>query len=69
MIQENITNVLQKIEAACKRSNRSKEEVILIAVSKTKPIEMLIEAYHAGLREFGENKVQELCDKCEKSRF
>lgn len=66
MIQENITNVMQKIEAACQRSNRSKEEVILIAVSKTKPIEMLIEAYHTGLREFGENKVQELCDKDEK---
>ncbi len=38
MIQENITNVLQKIEAACKRSNRSKEEVILIAVSKTRSL-------------------------------
>lgn len=66
MIQDNITKVLQNIESACKRSHRSKEEVLLIAVSKTKPIEMLKEAYEAGIREFGENKVQELCDKNEK---
>lgn len=66
MIQDNITKVLQNIESACKRSHRSKEEVLLIAVSKTKPIEMLKEAYEAGIREFGENKVQELCDKEEK---
>lgn len=66
MIQNNITNVLQRIEEACKRSHRSKEEVVLIAVSKTKPITMLKEAYNAGIREFGENKVQELCDKDEK---
>ena len=69
MIQDNITKVLENIEAACKRSHRSKEEVTLIAVSKTKPIELLKEAYEAGIREFGENKVQELCDKCEKSSF
>jgi hypothetical protein len=41
------------------------EKVTLVAVSKTKPIAALEEAYHAGHRDFGENKVQELCQKAE----
>lgn len=41
------------------------EEVKLLAVSKTKPLEYLEEAYEAGIRDFGENKVQELLKKCE----
>lgn len=69
MIQDNITKVLQNMESACKRSHRSIEEVTLIAVSKTKPIEMLREAYEAGIRDFGENKVQELCDKDESAKM
>lgn len=48
---------------ACDRSGRKMEEVTLITVSKTKPVEMLKEAYDAGSRDFGENKVQELLDK------
>lgn len=52
-INENITKTLRTI----------KEGVTLIAVSKTKPIEMLEEAYKSGIRDFGENKVQELCKK------
>ena len=43
--------------------NRDPNEVTLIAVSKTKPVEMLKEAYDAGARVFGENKVQEIVDK------
>lgn len=39
--------------------------VILVAVSKTKPVEDLQEAYEAGIRDFGENKIQEMCDKYE----
>ncbi len=64
MITENLQEVEAKIQAACARSGRSRDDVTLIAVSKTKPVEMLEEAYEAGVREFGENKVQEMVDKC-----
>lgn len=65
MIQENISNVKQKIKAACEKCGRNPDEVTLIAVSKTKPVSMLKEAYDAGCRDFGENKVQELVEKWE----
>ena len=57
--------VRNRIGDACKKVNRCPDEVTLIAVSKTKPIEMLQEAYNEGCRNFGENKVQELVDKYE----
>ena len=63
MIRENLDAVHGKIRQACERAGRSPEEVTLIAVSKTKPVEMILEAYEAGVRDFGENKVQELMDK------
>jgi pyridoxal phosphate enzyme (YggS family) len=63
MIEQNIKSVKEKIEAACIRSGRATSEITLIAVSKTKPIELLREAYDGSARDFGENKVQELCDK------
>ena len=63
MIEENITNVRSKIEQACKRAGRNKDDVTLIAVSKTKPNEMIKEAYDFGQMVFGENKVQELDKK------
>lgn len=65
MIRENLTLVRKKIDEACVRAGRRPEEVTLIAVSKTKPAALLQEAYEAGAREFGENKVQELTDKYE----
>lgn len=65
MIKEQLAQVEEKIQAACDRAGRHREEVTLIAVSKTKPIEVLQEAYDAGVRVFGENKVQELVDKYE----
>lgn len=65
MICGNLKEVEAKIEAACKRAGRDRSEVTLIAVSKTKPVEMLEEAYGIGIREFGENKVQEMMDKYE----
>lgn len=65
MILENINEVKTNIETACKNCGRSPEEVTLIAVSKTKPVSLLEEAYETGCRHFGENKVQELCDKYE----
>lgn len=63
MIKDNILEVEKNILAACKHSNRSREEITLIAVSKTKPIEFIEEAIKAGIYDFGENKVQELCEK------
>lgn len=66
MAQENLQKVEQKISEACARAGRDRSEVTLIAVSKTKPVEMLQEAYDAGVRTFGENKVQEICEKYDK---
>ncbi len=65
-ITDNLKQVERNIAEACARAGRSRDEVTLIAVSKTKPVEDLKEAYDAGIREFGENKVQELVDKYEK---
>ncbi len=63
MIRENLESVRKRIETACEKAGRSRNEVTLIAVSKTKPLDMLKEAYQGGARDFGENKVQELIDK------
>lgn len=63
MVANNLSIVRENIVKAIKKSGRSSEEVTLIAVSKTKPVEMLIEAYKAGMRDFGENKVQEIIEK------
>lgn len=66
MIKDNIIEVNNDINNAIKKAGRSENSVQLIAVSKTKPVEMLQEAYDAGMRDFGENKVQELVDKYDK---
>lgn len=65
MLKENLANVEKNIEQACKNAGRNRNEVTLIAVSKTKPVEMLQEIYDENIRDFGENKVQELCSKME----
>ena len=65
MLKDNLHQVQQNIKAACDRAHRSYSDVTLIAVSKTKPVEMLSEIYDEGIREFGENKVQEMCEKME----
>ena len=65
MLKENLNSVEARIQAACKRANRDRNEVTLIAVSKTKPIEDLNVIYQEGIRDFGENKVQELTGKIE----
>ncbi len=65
MLKENLEYVESQIREACERSGRLREEVTLIAVSKTKPVSVLKEAYDLGVRVFGENKVQELADKYE----
>jgi len=63
MLKDQLNFVEEEIVKACNRSNRNRNEVTLIAVSKTKPVETLQEAYNLGVRVFGENKVQELVDK------
>lgn len=65
MIAENLAYVQGVMEDACKNAQRDLSEVTLISVSKTKPVSMLMEAYQAGSRDFGENKVQELVEKYE----
>jgi len=59
----NYNEVKARMEAACVRAGRNPKDVTLIAVSKTKPVSMLVEAYEAGARTFGENKVQEIVEK------
>lgn len=65
MIKENLKSVRENVKKAIEKSGRNPEDVTLIAVSKTKPITDLFEAYEEGVRDFGENKVQELMDKYE----
>jgi pyridoxal phosphate enzyme (YggS family) len=62
-IRENVEAVRERIVAACERVGRSAGDVQLMAVSKTKPIEMIREAYEAGITVFGENRVQEFAEK------
>lgn len=62
-ITENLNEVEERIQKACERAKRERSEVTLIAVSKTKPVEMIEKATEYGIVNFGENKVQELIDK------
>jgi pyridoxal phosphate enzyme (YggS family) len=62
-IAENIAGVRERIAVAARRAGRSPEKITLMAVSKTFPVESIREAYHAGLRIFGENRVQEFAGK------
>lgn len=63
MIAENLELINARIAAACEQAGRPRDSVRLIAVSKTKPAEMVAEAYAAGQRLFGENHAQELTAK------
>ena len=63
MITQNLKQTQNNIAEAAKRSGRTSDDILLVAVSKTKPLSALQEAYNVGIRDFGENKVQELCDK------
>ena len=58
-IRENLLRVQERIAAAAQRAGRRAEEITLIGVSKTHPAAAIREAYDAGLRSFGENRVQE----------
>ena len=65
MLKEQLKEVERRIQAACDRAGRKREEVTLIAVSKTKPVSMIEETYQLGIHVYGENKVQELTEKYE----
>ncbi|HSV16664.1 MAG TPA: YggS family pyridoxal phosphate-dependent enzyme [Tepidisphaeraceae bacterium] len=62
-VAQNLARIREQIAEACRRSNRSESEIALMAVSKMHPAEAVIEAYAAGLRLFGENRVQEWQEK------
>ena len=62
-IAENLAHLHEQITEACRRSNRSESDIGLMAVSKVHPVEAILEAYAAGQRLFGENRVQEFQEK------
>lgn len=65
MLKDNLNYVIKRIHESCNAKGLNADDVTLIAVSKTKPVEMIQELYEVGCRNFGENKVQELVDKYE----
>ena len=65
MVKENLKDVEARVAAACERAGRRRDEVTLIAVSKTKPVSDIYEVMETGIKDYGENKVQEMCDKME----
>jgi PLP dependent protein len=62
-IAGNLEHLHQQVHEACRRADRSDSEVALMAVSKVHPVEVILEAYAAGQRLFGENRVQEFQEK------
>ncbi|HBN83486.1 MAG TPA: YggS family pyridoxal phosphate-dependent enzyme, partial [Clostridiales bacterium] len=62
-IRKNIENMKNKVKECAIQSDRSPDDIQIIAVGKTFPVEVLQEAYSYGVRSFGENKVQELVEK------
>ena len=62
-VSYNLNEVKENIAKAIKKANRNEDEVTLIAVSKTKPVDLIMKAYDEGIRDFGENKVLELVEK------
>ena len=67
-VAENIALVQQKIRTAAARAGRDPDEITLMAVSKTFPGDRIREAYQAGIRHFGENRVQEFAGKADALR-
>src|SRR5579871_1389194 len=67
-VAENIARIHEQIQSAAKRAGRSAADITLMAVSKTFPPESVREAYAAGIRVFGENRVQEFAGKAEALR-
>jgi len=63
MIQQRLQEILKNIDAACSECGRDVSEITLIGVTKMKPIEMIRDAFEAGLTDFGENYVEDFSDK------
>lgn len=62
-IKDNISNITNRINAACTKAGRNPDEVTLVAVSKTVGVDYINEAVGCGIKNLGENKVQEIMDK------
>lgn len=67
-VKDDLATVRQRIQNAARAAGRAVNEIGLIAVSKFQPVSAIREAYAAGQRDFGENYVQELCEKAEELR-
>ena len=65
-ISENILVVRERISRAARKAGRHTDELVLMAVTKTHPAERIVEAYDAGIRVFGENRVQEFAGKADR---
>ncbi|WP_461811538.1 YggS family pyridoxal phosphate-dependent enzyme [Faecalimonas sp.] len=65
MLKDNLDYVMKQVKKSCDEKSLNIEDITVIAVSKTKPVEMIEELYNIGCKNFGENKVQELIDKYE----
>jgi len=65
MIKEALDKLHSEISEMAAASGRRPEDIQLLPVSKTKPMDMLLEAYQAGERVFGENRIKEACEKKE----
>ena len=63
VVGDNYLKILENVHRLCRESSRDEHECTLVAVSKTKPVDLIKDAYEAGCRDFGENYVQELVDK------
>src|SRR5665213_3029570 len=64
-IADNLARLHEQIAEVCRRSNRPESDVALMAVSKVHPFDVILEAYAAGQRLFGENRVQEFQEKAQ----
>src|SRR5438105_13552741 len=62
-IAENVTSVRERVAAAARRAGRNPADITLMAISKTQPVEKIVAAFQAGIRSFGENRVQEFSAK------
>jgi pyridoxal phosphate enzyme (YggS family) len=62
-VAENLQRVREQIENAARRAGRQPDDITLVAVSKTFPVGLILEAYHAGARDIGENRVEEASEK------
>lgn len=65
MLKDNLEDVMKQVKKICDEKSLNSKDITVIAVSKTKPVEMIEELYNIGCKNFGENKVQELINKYE----